>query len=434
MKPLLLILIYLVAVTLPLILSWVTGGPPRPVLQEIASGLGILAYAMILAEFVLSGRFKSVSNSVGMDVAIWFHQMLARVALVFALLHPFLYGGTPSGGTRPWDPTRALTVTTDFTALASGIAAFALLPALVLFAVHRDKLDYNYETWRLMHGIGAVVIALALLHHAVYAGRYGGHPVMVWVWIILTGIAVASLVYFYLLVPLRARGKPWCVTSVTQLTPRQWEVTVAPQKGGGLRYHAGQFAWLNIGHSAFSLHENPFSIASAPASGPEVTFMIKELGDFTRTIGGITPGTVAYVDGAYGNLSVDGRSEPGVALIAGGIGIAPLIGILRQMRLTGDTRKVRVIYGNRSEEQITCRDELAAEDVTYVLSEPPPGWTGESGMISPTLLDRVFTPEEMRDWVFVMCGPGAMLDMVEDHLIARGAPSDRILSERFQYD
>lgn len=429
-----LIVLYLTAVTLPLIASWLVGGPPRPLREELASGLGILAFSMILMEFVLSGRFKSISNGVGMDVTMRFHQIMARTALVFALLHPFLYRGAPSGGQRPWDPTRQLTITTDFSDLSTGIAAFLILPCLVLLAIGRTRLDFKYETWRLMHGIGALLIAALLLHHTIHAGRYGSLPVMTSIWQAMTALAVGSLLYVYLVVPLRDKARAWRVTSVTRLTPKQWELTVTPNGHSGLEYKAGQFVWLNVGHSAFSLKENPFSISSAPAAGPEVSFIIKELGDFTRTIGQIAPGTVAYLDGPYGNLSVDGRDEPGVALIAGGVGIAPLIGILRQMRLTGDTRRVKIIYGNRLEDQIACRDELDAEDVTYVLTEPPEGWQGETGFLDAELMDRVFSSTEFKEWVFVMCGPAIMMNIVEDHLIERGTPSSRILSERFDYD
>ncbi len=434
MKSLFLIIAYLVAVTLPLILSWLTGGPPRPFLEELASGLGILAFSMVLLEFILSGRFKSISNGVGMDVTMRFHQVLARTALGFALIHPFLYQGTPSGGQRPWDPTRQLTITTDFSALSTGIAAYLLLPSLVLLAIGRTQLDYKYETWRLIHGIGALLIALLLLHHTVYAGRYGSQPVMTWVWLAMTGGAVGSLLYVYLLVPLRDKARAWQVISVTQLTSKQWEVTLKPDGHSGLDYKAGQFVWLNLGHSSFSMKENPFSICSAPAAGPEISFMIKELGDFTRTLGQIKSGTAAYLDGPYGNLSVDGRNEPGVALIAGGVGLAPLLGILRQMRLTGDPRSVRLVYGNRVVDQIAYRDELGAQDVFYVLSDPPENWCGEKGFVDAALMDRIFSAKEFNEWVFVMCGPTIMMDIVEDHLIERGTPSHRILSERFNYD
>jgi predicted ferric reductase len=434
MKPLFLIVAYLVVVTLPLALSSWVGGPPRQFHQELASGLGILAFSMILMEFILSGRFKAISNDVGMDVTMRFHQIMARTALVFALVHPFLYQGTPTGGQRPWDPTRQLTLTTDFSDLSTGIAAWLLLAGLVVMAIGRTQLDYRYETWRLLHGIGALLIAVLLLHHTVYAGRYGSQPVMTWVWLAMTGVSVGSLLIVYLVVPLLQKARPWRVTSVVRLTPKQWEVTVTPDGHRGLDYQAGQFAWLNVGHSTFSMKENPFSISSAPAARPEVSFMIKELGDFTNTIGEIKPETVAHVDGPYGNLSVDGRDEPGVALIAGGVGLAPLLGILRQMRLTGDSRKVKLIYGNRIIEQIAYCEELGEEDVVYVLSEPPQDWHGETGFIDAALMDRVFSENEFSEWVFVMCGPAIMMDGVEDHLIKRGTPDHRILSERFNYD
>jgi predicted ferric reductase len=434
MQSLLLIVAYLAAVTLPLILSWLVSGPPRLFHHELASSLGILAFSMILAEFVLSGRFKTISNGVGMDVTMRFHQIMARAALVFALLHPLLYRGTPSGGQRPWDPTRQLTITTDFFDLSTGIAAFLLLPSLVLLAIGRSQLDYKYETWRLIHGVGALLIALLLLHHTINAGRYGSQPVLTWLWVAMTGVAVGSLLYVYLLVPLLDKARAWRVTSVTRLTPKQWEVTVKPDGHSGVDYKAGQFVWLNLGHSSFSLKENPFSISSAPAAGPEISFMIKELGDFTRTIGQIKAGTVAYLDGPYGSLSVQDRNEPGIALIAGGVGLAPLLGILRQLRLTCDPRKVKLIYGNRKVDQIAYLEELGAEDVTYVLSEPPETWQGETGFIDAELMDRVFSPDEFRDWVFVMCGPAIMMNIVEDHLIMRGTPAHHILSERFDYD
>ena len=78
MKPLFLIVAYLAAVTLPLLLSAWVGGPPRQFHQELASGFGILAFSMILVEFILSGRFRAISNDVGMDVTMRFHQVMAR--------------------------------------------------------------------------------------------------------------------------------------------------------------------------------------------------------------------------------------------------------------------------------------------------------------------------------------------------------------------
>ena len=102
MRPAILIPIYLVFLLLPLALAMAGGKPPRSFWDEIASGAGLVAYSILLMEFVLSGRFRAISGRIGMDVTMRFHQLLARTALVLAVLHPFLYR-SPFAPTRPWD-------------------------------------------------------------------------------------------------------------------------------------------------------------------------------------------------------------------------------------------------------------------------------------------------------------------------------------------
>jgi predicted ferric reductase len=439
MSPPLLLALYLGVTLLPLGLAVAGGRPPRPVLDELASGLGMLAFAVILVEFVLSGRFRTVSARLGMDRTMRLHQLLARSALAFALVHPFLYT-LPYDRPLPFDPTRQLTLTVDIAALGSGMAAFVLLPAFVVFSIYRSDLPWRYEAWRLMHGLGALAIAGLLLHHALSAGRYAEDPALAWTWVALSAIAVATLLVVYLFKPLAQLRRPWRVTRVEPVAERTWELALAPEGHDGLAYRAGEFAWVNVGHTPFSLAENPFSISSAPSAGAELRFVIKEFGDFSRSVGRIAPGTRAHLDGPHGNLVVDGRREPGIALIAGGVGIAPLLGILRELRLRQDPRPLALVYGNRKESQIVHRAELdaAAErpgvEVVHVLSEPPEGWRGETGMVSEDLLRRLFGSEARRRWLYVLCGPAPMLVAVERALIDLGVPARRILSERFEYD
>ena len=99
------------------------------------------------------------------------------------------------------------------------------------------------------------------------------------------------------------------------------------------------------------------------------------------------PGTTAYLDGPHGNLTLKGRSGKGIALIAGGVGVAPLLSIARQLDNESDPRPLILLYGNRLADQIVYEDELKLlagknnRDVRLVLSEPEPGWTGLRGMI-----------------------------------------------------
>ena len=434
-----LIALYGAIILAPLILSVVRIREPRPFLDEIASGAGMLAFAIILVDFTLSGRFRAISRKAGMDITMRAHQLLARTALAAAIVHPFLYQGERDAA-YPWDTTRALTITTDFGLLWSGIIGWLLLPTLVLLALTRGEPNYRYEAWRWMHGIGAVLIAGLVLDHVLRAGRYAADPVIAGYWIVLSAVAAISFVWVYVLVPIRQDRRPWRVVAVTEEAYRIWNVEVAPDGHDGLDYEAGQFAWLNLGASPFKHRENPFSIASAPASGATLSFLIKELGDATSAVGKVKPGSVAYVDGPHGSLALNGSPTSGVGLIAGGIGIAPLIGILRQLSLTNDPQPCTLVYADRDPSQIVHRDELEAlgqrpgTNVIYVYDAPPDDWTGEAGHIDAALLSRNFDAAALGNWVFVLCGPPPMLDAVEDALISLGVAPDRILSERFDYD
>ncbi len=431
--------LYLAIVLLPLGLAAVQARPPRPFWDELATGAGMLAFSIILAEFLLSGRFRTVSGGVGLDVTLRLHQLIARTAVALAFIHPFLYT-VPMSPPMIWDASRQYTVTSDFWSLAGGIVAWLLLPVLVLLAIGRSQFSYSYEVWRLMHGVGAALIAGAVLQHSLWAGRYSQDPVLAAVWVAMAGVALASLVFVYLWAPLKQMSRRWRVVGVTAVGPRLWDLVLEPDGHKGLRYTAGQFAWLNLRHSPFSLRENPFSIASAPALGGQLRFIIKEFGDATRKLGAVEPGTRAYLDGPHGNLVVEGRPEPGVALIAGGVGIAPLIGILRQLHATKDPRATLLVYGNRIEEQIVHRAELDAiaaaqgTKIIHVLSEPPVGWAGEAGLIDAALIKKHFPAPDCQSWVYVICGPGAMMETVEETLSDLGVPASQVLSERFSYD
>lgn len=440
MHPLVLLLVYLAVAVVPLVLGALQERPPRPVWDEIASGLAMTAFVVLLVEFVLSGRFRAISGRIGMDVTMRFHQLVARTALVFVLVHPFLYR-TPFFSTpRPWDTTGQLTLGLELGPLASGVIAWVALPGFVLMSIFRDQLPYRYETWRAMHAVGAVAIAVLVTHHTLYAGRYSADPLLAGFWILLLVVALASLVWTYVIAPLGEAGRPYEVTSVKKIALKTWELTVRPRRNDALVFDAGQFAWLNLGHSPFSLHENPFSISSAPAERPDIRFVIKEVGDLTRRIGDVAPGTVAYLDGAHGNLTLKGRTGKGIALIAGGVGIAPLLSIARQLRAEKDPRPLILLYGNRVAEQIVYKGELnqlgrrAKTQVIHVIAEPKHGWKGLTGQVGKAPIDEVFSFDGASEWLYLVCGPPPMLEAVEDALTDLGIPGRQIVSEQFYYD
>jgi predicted ferric reductase len=440
MSPVILFPLYLIVTFAPLVFAWLQGLPARPVQDELATGLGMVAFSILLSEFVLSGRFKVISARMGMDVTMRVHQLAARAALLFVLVHPFLYATPLLNHPRPWDGTGQLTLGLDVNTALTGITGWVLVLIIVLTSIWRDQLPFRYETWRLLHGIGAVVTAVAVTHHTLAAGRYSADPLLAGFWIVLLAVALVSLVNTYLLTPLRQLSRPYEVSSVRKLALKTWELTIRPQSGDALRFVPGQFVWLNVGNSPFSLAENPFSISSAPADRNQLQFVIKEVGDMTRSLPEVRPGTKAYLDGPYGNLTLEHRKAAGIAMIAGGVGLAPLLSIARQLKAEGDPRPVVIVYGNRVAEQIVYGDELEdliehpGSELVHVLSEPDPGWRGLTGVIDAGTLGQVFRPRDISGWLFLVCGPPVMLDVVEAALKDLGVPAGQIVSERFYYD
>lgn len=435
----LLVLFYLGLTCAPLVLAALQGHAPRPIRDELASGVALAGLAILLVEFLLSGRFRVISARIGMDVTMRLHQLLARAATVMILLHPYLYSGPQSLDPALTEPDTA-SLNFDWAGLWPGIVAWLLLGALMVMALGRNGL-YRHENWRAMHGIMALVVAGFGVLHATRAGRYSGDPGLAALWWALFAVAVFSLLWVYVVKPVMKARRPWTVRTVTPLADRTWELCLSPEGHKGLRYLPGHFAWISIGKPAASLNENPFSIASAPADGPDLRFVIKELGDFTNRLGQVTPGTRAFVDAPFGSLTLKRhRDAAGVALIAGGVGIAPMLSHLRQLDADKDPRPRLLIYGNRTEAQIACGEELErrAKDgplrVTHVLSEPPTGWTGETGFVTAEMIGRLLDADALKTWVFVLCGPPPMLHAVEKALMGLGVAPKNILLEQFSYD
>lgn len=440
--PGLLLLGFYLAVTLaPLALAWAMGLRPRPFLDELSSGLAMIAFAAMLVEFTLSGRFRTVSGRIGIDLTMRLHQLFARTVLALVLLHPFLYTLPIPVYAPPWDVTAAEHLRLDGMTLMTGGAAWILLSVLILTGIARDSLPYSYEAWRLGHGLGAVLIAALTAHHALEAGRYSATGPVALLWLVLLSVAGATIAWVYVGSPLRQLAAPFEVRSVSRIAERTWELAVARRDGAAFGFQAGQFVWLSLNRTPFTLRENPFSIASAPHDGTRIEFVIKEVGDFTRSLAGVETGRRAWMDGPHGALRLPGAEAPGIGLVGGGVGVAPLLSILRQMQATADPRPAALLYGNRLESQIVYRDELdrlagqRGVTVTHVIGEPLPGWVGLTGMVGRESIDAAFARRDPAgEWVYLLCGPPAMLDAAEAALMARGVPAPRIVSERFVYD
>ena len=166
-------------------------------------------------------------------------------------------------------------------------------------------------------------------------------------------------------------------------------------------------------------------------------FTIKELGDFTCTIKETQVGQIAYLDGPYGVFSVDRhRDAPGFVFIGGGVGVAPIMSMLRTLADRHEHRPLWFIYGNNRWEDVIFREELETlKDrlelrLVHVLTEPPTDWKGESGFVTKELLQKVL-PSDAQKYEYFLCGPKPMSDAVQQGLHALRVPLKQVHSELF---
>jgi ferredoxin-NADP reductase len=250
--------------------------------------------------------------------------------------------------------------------------------------------------------------------------------------------AVVAVLYGWRWLKLRLR--PWTLASVSRVADRMWQLHVEPAPGTApMAYCAGQFVWLTVGRHRCPLFDHPFSLCDSPRD-PGVKLMIKEAGDFTSKVGALAPGTPIGLDGPYGEFVLEAATEAdAVILIAGGVGIAPVMGLLRDMVARGERRPVRLAYAAGAPANFACLDEIEAAReqldprVLLVSEAAAPGWRGEIGLLDRGRLRTLLEGLDPARSVALMCGPAGMVTAVSDALLDVGMPMDGVIYERFDY-
>jgi 3-phenylpropionate/trans-cinnamate dioxygenase ferredoxin reductase subunit len=426
--------LYVVAVLSPLLVLLV-GSPPadRDFWTELSVGAGFVGLSVLCLQFVLTARFRQVAAPYGMDMILQFHRQIAFTALALVLAHPIILLASDH-----WAGLGLLNVFTAPWGIKLGITALLALALLIGLSVGRQALRLSYEAWRASHGVLAILVVAAGLGHILTVGHYLDLPWKRALWDAFILGMVGLLFYTRLGKPLRLWRRPYMIDRVEHERGDTTTIVLKPVGHAGRHFHPGQFAWVRLGDTPFSLQEHPFSYSSSAENPHEVAFTIKALGDFTATVRDLRPGTKAYVDGPYGAFGID-RLPPdaaGFVLVAGGVGITPFVSILRTMADRGDRRPVTLLYASRNWEVATFREELDALadrmrlTVVHVLDKPPEGWQGERGFVTPDLLAR-HLPEDRRSWYYLLCGPPPMMAAVERTLLDLGVPVGHLSAERF---
>ncbi|MCC5956701.1 MAG: ferric reductase-like transmembrane domain-containing protein [Natronohydrobacter sp.] len=430
--------VYIVAALVPLMLARAQSTAPMDRWEYAAAAMGMIALWGMAVQFVTSGRFEVVSGALGIDKIMAFHKLAALWLGLAVLLHPLVYV-LPTWLDDPdlgWIRLRFYLTDPGY---RSGVISLGALVALVLTSLLRDRLPWPYEAWRGTHLLLGLVTVLAGLHHALAVGRFSAEGALAWFWGL---VALAVLCVVFVLHGWRwwlLHRRPWRLASVTKRADRMWELDIQPGPGTPqMPHHAGQFVWMTEGAHRIPLFDHPFSIADSPRR-EGLSLLIKEAGDFTSQIGNLPAGRVIGIDGPYGEFTLEAHPADAVLLIGGGVGIAPILGILRDMVARGDRRPVRLVYAVGQPQNFACLDELRAASSTldlqlWLLSEDPPDASDMiHGRLTPVHLSDMLNGLSPDTTKALICGPGPMVVAVSDMLLDAGLPMRNVIYERFDY-
>ncbi|MFW6055596.1 MAG: ferric reductase-like transmembrane domain-containing protein [Thermodesulfobacteriota bacterium] len=430
------IALYVLIVTLPVWLATWLGEGGEGIATDVGRNFALIGFMILCLQFLLAARVKWIERAFGLDILIRFHKSMALTAAGLLLLHPLLiaYGGPGwkllIGLDLPWS-------------IWAGKVVLVLVIANVLLGFYQSRTGLSFERWRLGHDLLAPIILILIFLHSWNIGDDLELSVMQGIWGGMFFLAAGMFVYHRFLRPSRLRRNPYRVADCVQETDGVWTVKLVPPEGRTIgEYYPGQFHFLTFFRDpSLPVEEHHWTISSSPAQKNYISSTIKASGDFTSTIPRTRPGDSAAVHGPFGRFSyLFHPGERDLVFLAGGIGITPLMAMLRHMRDTRDTRSVVLLYANRREDQIVFREELkeiVSRDypnltLVFVLSRPGEHWTGEVGHVDRKRIEK-YCGRDLTGKTFYVCGPQKMALGLIKTLRNMGVPDKRIRREIFSF-
>ncbi|MEV0973804.1 ferredoxin reductase family protein [Microtetraspora glauca] len=386
------------------------------------------AFAVLLA---LMARVPALERGVGSDRLARWHSMGGRYVVGLAVAHTLLiiWGYAVTDGADVVSETVTLNLT--YPDVLKATVALLLLVGVGIVSARAVRRRLRYETWFHLHFYTYLVAWLAFGHQLANGSEFLTFPAARTAWYVLY-VAVAVLVVWYrFLMPVRQAFRHRLrVAGVVQEAPGVVSVHISGRRLDRLGAEPGQFfRWRFLTRDLW-WSPNPYSLSAAPRPG-ELRITVKDLGDQSRALARLRPGTRVVAEGPYGAFTAGRLKGRKVLLIAGGVGVTPVRALFESVPAApGD---LTLLYRARTTGDLVFRAELeaisTARGAALHYCVGPRSEIGDP-FTPETLTERV---PGLREHEVYVCGPESMTRSVVSALRAAGVPKRRIHHESFEF-
>jgi len=201
----------------------------------------------------------------------------------------------------------------------------------------------------------------------------------------------------------------------------------------------GQFLTLHIAPGGVPIKRS-YTIASTPTwrDRIEITVKREDHGLVSRWLHDeLKLGEEVCLEAPNGTFVFTGQEAESVVLIGGGVGITPMMSVVRYLTEKSWRGQVSLILGFRTPRDFIFRHEIAQLEsqnpnlsVTVTMSKPgAESWSGPVGRIGAALLASAVSDIAKRR--VHICGPAEMMEATKTALLELGVASAKIKTEAF---
>ena len=214
------------------------------------------------------------------------------------------------------------------------------------------------------------------------------------------------------------------IKTIEKITPDVLQIRT--NKPEGLEFRPGQATELFIKKENWKDEGRPFTFTSLPDDS-YLEFVIKTYtshGGVTDKLLDLKGGDKLLQNEVFGNIYFRGEGT----FIAGGAGLTPLIAILRDRQRNGGNETNRLIFANKTSNDIILKDELKEmlgdRFINILSGEKTEDFA--NGRIDQSFLKQHIINLNQN---FYVCGPDPMIESVVSDLKALGVEAENIIVE-----